>query len=208
MGSSANSGGPPRFASPMFSPLANLALLKQGHPRLSLIRTQKNEDEKKRWMKQVNDAMAYITGFIMQISDHSRLRQLDRIRDRSFPRELEGKNVVYARVHLNRNQIYIGETENWSDRTKAHYMGCLRHGAGSVRPCSRCRDHYRYEKMTRISPGFVPLYNQASENGGKVCFQVVSDGTVEQWKTDGHHQPSGELKALKNPSYWPRQYGA
>ena len=55
-------------------------------------------------------------------------------------------NVVYARFNTRTQHLYIGETEDYMQRTEQHAYGTFRHGMECANPCRKCSEHCRYRK--------------------------------------------------------------
>ena len=90
----------------------------------------KTSEQKKRWMVEINDALQpWLAALSISGLKHTQFEKIGKLTNGKVfsPQELEkGKgHVVYARVNLKTRDMYIGETGNWQERVKQHYMKTL-----------------------------------------------------------------------------------
>ena len=88
-----------------------------------------------------------------KITTHKRLRQVAELRAQTSLADRPTGPVVYARVNLETNDMYIGETKEWTNRVKQHYVATCRHRHGAANPCKSCREHIKYRRHRAVSPG-------------------------------------------------------
>ena len=86
--------------------------------------------------------------------------------------------VVYARINLRTNDMYIGETDSFDRRVMQHYMATYKHGATcEYRPCRGCIEHTKYLRH-RAAPAhawlMVPLW---------CCDTKQEAKQLERWAT-------------------------
>ena len=103
--------------------------------------------EAKLWMTRMNDAMRPWVHILGEITSHKRLSKL-------APMIVEQVNgpVVYARVNLENDDMYIGETVDFHGRTIQHYVATCRHRSDASRPCKGCKEHVKYKKHRSVVP--------------------------------------------------------
>ena len=103
--------------------------------------------EAKLWMTRMNDAMRPWVRLLGEITSHKRLSKL-------APMIVEQVNgpVVYARVNLENDDMYIGETVDFHGRTIQHYVATCRHRSDASRPCKGCKEHVKYKKHRSVVP--------------------------------------------------------
>ena len=102
---------------------------------------------RKRWALRINNALIPLIRMVGLITTHKRLNQLSKtITDTPLEK---GKFFVYARVNLRTNDLYIGETGNWTERFKQHFTAMHKHSQGAINGCKRCREHGKYKKHVR-----------------------------------------------------------
>ena len=111
-------------------------------------------EEKKRRIVRVNDALRPWVETLAGVMRHGPLEKAHSAwkEGRSAPVPREGKAFVYVRLNLANDAFYIGETEHWGDRVKAHFMGCYRHSERCARQCRRCDEHAKYRKHRACDP--------------------------------------------------------
>ena len=111
-------------------------------------------------MAKINRAAEPWIKLLGRITQHRRLRQIDEI-DEADPREVgwwierdidSKKHVVYARVNIENDSMYVGETQNIEERMKCHFRLTCKHrrvtythvkGAESIRNTSGTRAYGR-----------------------------------------------------------------
>ena len=86
-----------------------------------------------------------------------------------------GKNVVYVRVNLSNNDMYVGETEDFEQRVETHYMRTLAHMV-SDRRCKGCSEHAKYNKHGSVHASgwlMVPVRMCASRGEALLLERLV-----------------------------------
>ena len=97
---------------------------------------------------QINNAMRKWTMVLMTISDEKQFIRLAPFTD-DTPIEIS-QPVVYARLNLESNALYIGYTEHWENRVKKHYTATLKHESGYDKRCKGCHEHICYIRHNPI----------------------------------------------------------
>jgi hypothetical protein len=72
----------------------------------------------------------------------------------------KGINIVYARMNLTNKDLYVGETENWEERSKQHAYQYFRHSSNCENRCTNCDEHAKYiraQKVPLVGWFMVPL---------------------------------------------------
>ena len=107
---------------------------------------------RKRWALRINNELIPLIQMMGSITTHKRLNQLCKTIITNTALE-KGQFFVYARVNLRTNDLYIGETGNWTERFKQHFTAMHKHANGAINGCARCREHKKYKKHVRyIAP--------------------------------------------------------
>jgi hypothetical protein len=108
-------------------------------------------EEKKRRTRRMNNLILPWVSFLAQIMIHERLNKI--IDTHGKTKGLPGSGItIYARVNLENNGMYIGETGNFDTRFTQHFMNTFRHSEKCKQPCKSCREHTKYRKHRTVSP--------------------------------------------------------
>ena len=67
-------------------------------------------------------------------------------------KDLDKVDIVYARINIECNAMYIGRTGDFSNRCKAHFSATWRHNNECAEKCKGCREHVRYIKHRPYLP--------------------------------------------------------
>ena len=97
----------------------------------------------------LNKLLAPWYSILGQISTHKRLQELGAWRT---PNHGDMQYCVYARVNLQTQGMYIGETGDLTNRIKQHYFATCKHRHDAPNPCRCCREHNKYKKHRTALP--------------------------------------------------------
>jgi predicted GIY-YIG superfamily endonuclease len=123
-------------------------------------------EESKRWVVRLNHAMRQWVALLGKISTHKRLMQIEKIqRDAGVTTSVLKAPVVYARVNLENEDMYIGETKDFDNRVKQHHVQTCKHRHDATVKCKGCREHVKYLKhrSTRANAWITVPVQKANE---------------------------------------------
>ena len=119
-------------------------------------------EKKKRRTCRMNELLLPWINFLSRIMVHDRLNKI--IEARGFKKDLSTAApgvTVYARVNLENNGMYIGETGNFAVRFSQHFMSTFRHSDMCGHKCKGCKEHTKYRKHRTVSPHrwiMIPIF--------------------------------------------------
>ena len=143
--------------------------------------TKRVSEEKKRWFVKITVAMQPWVRALLQVMNHAHSENLRKFFRPNVPDEIKSfdcgnDSIVYARISLDSNDMYIGETGNFAERTVGHYMKCLKHANDCrVNPCSACDEHAKYMKHRSAKP------HRWMTVALKKCASMQERKRVEKW---------------------------
>ena len=143
-------------------------------------------EEKKRRVSRVNNALAPWVRVLARIcTGPAPLKWADAIwRDQSESTLVNMTGTtVYARVNLDTGDAYVGETKEWDQRVKQHFMATVRHSSGDhgIRKCRSCKEHTKYRKHRVCAPHkwlIIALYTGLEKYEAKRIERQL----VQRWK--------------------------
>ena len=109
-----------------------------------------SQRRKKRWLVDMTMEMQPWARALLHIMEHAHAKKLSQLIRHGEPDgiktfDVTNESIVYARISLDANDMYIGETGNLGERTIGHYMKCLKHEQKCrVNPCTKCDEHVKY----------------------------------------------------------------
>ena len=139
--------------------------------------------EKNRRMVRINDMLRPWVGLLAQVANHTQLNRMQEIwnSQKGIPTPEVNRALVYARVNLLTQDLYIGETKSWDSRVKQHFTACYKHSDQCAKPCKGCKEHTKYQKHRVCAPHewiMIPLY----ECAGKYEALRLERKLVKRWK--------------------------
>ena len=135
----------------------------------------------KAMMSDLNDALIPWLAVAAQIVRHKQLERLSLAWGERGPptgNDLkDGNAIVYARVNLTTESMYVGETEHWQSRQHQHMDATFRHSTDCKSGCKGCREHKKY-RMHRVvkSSAWITL-------PVRVCNSKMEAKRLERWAT-------------------------
>lgn len=107
----------------------------------------------KRLLCRMNKAMLPWTDLLGTVTSHKYLWKIRSLRGNNpLDHWDEDDAIVYVRVNLVDGNMYIGETKNFDQRVKAHFVATSKHRIGAVLSCRGCRDHRKYKRHQTVRP--------------------------------------------------------
>ena len=100
-------------------------------------------------MLRMNNLMIPWVLLLGQITTHTRLRAVQETRTSEVD---TSKHVIYARVNMETQGMYVGETSNFEERVKQHYRATHVHSEIAEHPCKKCREHTKYMRHRGVRP--------------------------------------------------------
>ena len=172
-------------------------------------------EEKKRVIVKINDAL---TPWIRLLAKCCTGRKpFERLTaawaEHPAPERRDESVTVYARVNLNTQDMYVGETGGWEERIKQHFMATVRHSEKrhGGRRCRGCREHTKYLRhrgcephawimiplticadkyeAKRVERYFVRTWKPSLNAGDKPFWLMKRDTYARTFRTTSRRQP-------------------
>ena len=119
-------------------------------------------EKRKRSLVKITTALIPWYRALSQVLVHAGLEKLTTVwgrgsdgrpgEDPTAARAVEDGAVVYVRVHLHGNEMYVGRTEHWRQRVVQHYMKTHRHSDRCSQRCRGCDEHRKYQLHRKAAP--------------------------------------------------------
>ena len=90
-------------------------------------------------------------------------------------------SVIYVRINLRTDDMYIGETDNWKQRVQDHYAATFKHSDCCKKQCRGCDEHTKYRKHRVVSPAewiMIPIMSCADKKEAK----RIEKQLIIRWK--------------------------
>ena len=114
--------------------------------------------EKKKRAYRINEMMIPWIRALSTIMKHDSLNKITEAQKALKPNGV----TVYARVNIQNNSMYIGETQDFQARFTQHYMNTFKHSDRCKKQCRGCKEHTKYRKHRTVSPHqwiMIPIYS-------------------------------------------------
>ena len=145
----------------------------------------KNSDrvtaEEQRKMEKMNGLMLPWVRGVAKIIQNKTWEKIDELwKEQGEVKGIEGA-VVYARLDLQSNHMYVGETTNWTQRVKRHAYMTFRHSLSCTKRCKGCAEHIKYN-CHRVAPAHRWLMVPLKKCEDKEEAKKLEHKLQKQWK--------------------------